>query len=75
MTACFRQKADRRAAAATGHDGRGIHRLVQAHRLEADLALRMAKVVGFRNIAVHACDSIDWNIVFAIATGHLRDFE
>lgn len=58
-----------------GTMGEAFDRLVQAHRLEADLALRMAKVVGFRNIAVHACDSIDWNIVFAIATGHLRDFE
>jgi uncharacterized protein YutE (UPF0331/DUF86 family) len=35
----------------------------------------MKKAVGFRSIAVHAYDSIDWNIVFAIATRRLRDFE
>lgn len=38
------------------------------------LALRLKKSVGFRNIAVHAYDSIDWDIVFAIATDHLQDF-
>lgn len=37
-------------------------------------ALHMSKAVGFRNIAVHEYESIDWDIVFAIATRHLDDF-
>ena len=35
----------------------------------------MKKAVGFRNIAVHNYESINWAIVFAIATEHLKDFE
>lgn len=50
-------------------------RLASAGVLDAALALRMRKAVGFRNIAVHAYDDIDWNIVHAIAARHLRDFE
>ncbi|MGB5851485.1 MAG: HepT-like ribonuclease domain-containing protein [Rhodanobacter sp.] len=30
---------------------------------------------GFRNIAVHSYNAIDWAIVHAIATCHLGDFE
>ncbi|MFT4246756.1 MAG: DUF86 domain-containing protein [Pseudomonas sp.] len=58
-----------------GTMGEAFDLLAQARLLDADLALRMKKAVGFRNIAVHAYDTIDWNIVFAITTGHLRDFE
>lgn len=58
-----------------GTMGEAFDRLAQAHLLEADLALRMKKAVGFRNIAVHAYDAINWNIVFAIATRHLDDFD
>ena len=43
--------------------------------ISADLAGRMKKAVGFRNIAVHNYESINWAIVFAIATTHIRDFE
>lgn len=35
----------------------------------------MRKAVGFRNIAVHAYDSIDWEIVYSIATERLQDFK
>ena len=38
------------------------------------LAERLRKAVGFRNIAVHAYESLDWDIVYAIATEHLEDF-
>lgn len=55
--------------------GAAFDRLAQAGILDAGLALRMRKAVGFRNIAVHAYDSIDWAIVFAIATERLQDFE
>lgn len=55
--------------------GAAFDRLAQAGILEAELSLRMRKVVGFRNIAVHAYDPIDWAIVFAIATERLQDFD
>jgi uncharacterized protein YutE (UPF0331/DUF86 family) len=35
----------------------------------------MRRAVGFRNLAVHNYDAIDWAIVFAIATTYLGDFE
>ena len=38
------------------------------------LADRMMKAVGFRNIAVHSYQAIDWNIVFQICRRHLDDF-
>ncbi len=38
------------------------------------LAERMTKSVGFRNIAVHSYQLIDWNIVFQICRHHLDDF-
>lgn len=37
-------------------------------------AARMTKAVGFRNVAVHAYRALDWNIVHAIAAGHVGDF-
>ena len=39
-----------------------------------DLAVRMKKAVGFRNIAVHNYEAIDWQIAHAIATRHMSDF-
>ncbi|MGH8629614.1 MAG: type VII toxin-antitoxin system HepT family RNase toxin [Burkholderiales bacterium] len=55
--------------------GQAFDRLAQAAVIAPDLALRLKKAVGFRNLAVHAYDSIDWGIVFAIATRHLGDFD
>lgn len=55
--------------------GAAFDQLAQAGCLDTTLALRMKKAVGFRNIAVHAYDTIDWAIVFAIATERLTDFE
>lgn len=54
--------------------GAAFDRLAQAGILDPALSLRMKKAVGFRNIAVHAYDTIDWKIVFAIATDRLQDF-
>ena len=34
----------------------------------------MRKTVGFRNTAVHAYRTINWDIVFSICTRHLDDF-
>lgn len=39
-----------------------------------DLAVRTKKAVGFRNIAVHNYETIDWHIAHVIATRHVKDF-
>jgi uncharacterized protein YutE (UPF0331/DUF86 family) len=38
------------------------------------LAGRLKKAVGFRNIAVHSYEAINWQIVHTIAKRHLDDF-
>ena len=48
--------------------------LAQAGVIDAALALRMKKAVGFRNVAVHAYERIDWQIVYMIATRDQDDF-
>ena len=42
--------------------------------ISAELAVRMKKAVGFRNIAVHNYEAIDWEITHAIASRHMNDF-
>lgn len=42
--------------------------------INADLASRMKRAVGFRNIAVHNYEAINWAIVHKIATSQLDDF-
>jgi uncharacterized protein YutE (UPF0331/DUF86 family) len=42
--------------------------------ISAELAIRMKKAVGFRNIAVHNYEAIDWEITHAIASRHMSDF-
>ena len=42
--------------------------------LTRDLAERMRRAVGFRNISVHAYQALDWEIVHSIATERLGDF-
>ena len=42
--------------------------------IPTDLASRMRRAVGFRNISVHAYQTLDWDIVYAIATERLEDF-
>lgn len=55
--------------------GQAFDHLADAGVVDPGLALRLKKAVGFRNLAVHNYDVIDWAIVFAIATHHLVDFE
>ena len=43
-------------------------------RLEPSTAERMLRMVGFRNIAVHAYETLDLQIVQSIVTRHLDDF-
>ncbi len=42
--------------------------------IDSEIAKRLAKAVGFRNIAVHAYRDIDWEIVHRIVVDHLEDF-
>ena len=42
--------------------------------LPEELAQRMQKAVGFRNISVHSYQEIDWEIVYSIITARLGDF-
>ncbi len=42
--------------------------------ISSALADRMKKAVGFRNLAVHSYQAIDWNIVYQICSRHLDDF-
>ena len=42
--------------------------------LPAELSDQLKGAVGFRNIAVHQYEEIDWNIVHAILLKHLDDF-
>ena len=48
--------------------------LQRLNHISSNLALRMKKAVGFRNVAVHAYQEINWKIVYAIITTRLPDF-
>lgn len=48
--------------------------LGKAGVIDTDLANRMARAAGFRNIAVHQYEAIDWDIVFSIVSYRLDDF-
>jgi len=50
------------------------HALIQKKLIDGEIGERMRASVGFRNIAVHNYESIDWQIVFAICTTHTADF-
>jgi len=48
--------------------------LAQYGHLDEKLAERMRKSVGFRNVAVHQYEAIDWQVMHAICQHHLGDF-
>jgi uncharacterized protein YutE (UPF0331/DUF86 family) len=48
--------------------------LLQADLIEAGLAGRLKRMVGFRNVAVHDYRKLDLQIVQKIVTEHLDDF-
>ena len=54
--------------------GQTFDLLAQAGVLTAALAGSLKKAVGFRNIAVHNYEAINWHIVHSIAKNHLVDF-
>ena len=43
--------------------------------ISEELALQLKKSVGFRNVAVHNYNAVNWAIVFSILQGHLQDFD
>ena len=42
--------------------------------VSAQVATHMKRAVGFRNMSVHAYDTLDWDLVHAIATPRMEDF-
>jgi len=48
--------------------------LAQHGYLDGNIADRMRKSVGFRNVAVHQYEAIDWQVVYSICQHHLGDF-
>ena len=48
--------------------------LAQSGLVTTELAHNLKKAVGFRNIAVHNYDAINWQIVHSIVKNHLTDF-
>lgn len=52
----------------------GFDRLHEMDVLPDELARRLKGAVGFRNVAVHAYRSIDWQIVHSITHERLDDF-
>ena len=59
---------------AAGSMGESFDKLLRLDLITAELAVRMKKAVGFRDIAVHAYQEINWKIVHAIITSRLSDF-
>ncbi|MGF1643408.1 MAG: DUF86 domain-containing protein [Thiotrichales bacterium] len=54
--------------------GESFSILEKLNIIDEGTATSMKKAVGFRNVAVHDYDEIDWAIVFAIGTKHLLVF-
>lgn len=54
--------------------GQSFEALASLGLISPLLAIRMKKAVGFRNIAIHNYDVIDWHIVHSICQRNLNDF-
>ncbi len=57
-----------------GTMGETFDLLAQEGILKNGLATNLKKAVGFRNIAVHNYETINWLIVYSIVKNNLRDF-
>ncbi len=55
--------------------GETFDRLASMGIIDTETATRMRKSVGFRNIAVHGYDEIDFAIVYSIITKQMDDFQ
>ena len=54
--------------------GQTFDSLAQEGVIPEELGKKLKKAVGFRNLAVHNYEAINWAIVHAIALHHLDDF-
>ncbi|MDP0500436.1 MAG: DUF86 domain-containing protein [Verrucomicrobiota bacterium JB022] len=52
----------------------GFRLLAREQRLDPELAERMARSVGLRNLIVHDYAEINWEIVHRVMHAHLNDF-
>lgn len=59
---------------APGTMGQTFDLLADQGVLDQTLAQQLKKAVGFRSIAVHNYDAINWYMVHSIARDHLADF-
>ena len=55
--------------------GETFEKLEELGLIDSELLVRMKKAVGFRNIAIHGYDKIDYEIVFQIIHKNLIDFK
>lgn len=55
--------------------GESFEKLSKLSIIDQVLAEKLRKAVGFRNIAIHNYDAIDWQIVHAICHQHLEHFQ
>lgn len=54
--------------------GASFDGLAELGAIDAELAGRLKAAVGFRNVAVHSNQSIDWTIVHGLCTERREDF-
>jgi len=54
--------------------GETFDTLTQTGVIDRELALKLKKAVGFRNIAMHHYDAINWIMVHSIVKNQLTDF-
>lgn len=54
--------------------GDALSKLAQLEILDNKLASKLRQAVGFRNIAIHNYDKVDWAIVHDICSRRLDDF-
>lgn len=55
--------------------GQSFQLLADNGFIDTEMAVNLRKAVGFRNILVHSYETINWEIVFALCTERLPDFE
>ena len=51
----------------------GFQLLAQSGWIKSQTAVHLQKAVGFRNIAVHEYEKVDWSVAHAICHKHLDD--
>ncbi len=54
--------------------GRAFDVVAEIGCIDKELAGRLKRAVGFRNIVIHSYETIDWHIVYVIAQRYLDDF-